>query len=292
MKSLTGNLAALSRSLASVACAFMASIPLLSSHAADAPPSTEELVRRINSLEQQLHELKAQLDQNGQGPAAPAKSTAIISAGVDGFSFKSADSNFVLSLHGHLQMDSRTFNSDGHTKGNDQFLIRRARPILSGTLYHDFDFLFTPDFGGNDVANNNTTNSTQILDAYVNYHPLPEVQLQIGKFKSPVGLEVLQGDQNLTFNERSLVTDLAPNRDIGAELHGDLFNGAASYAAGIFNGTPDYAAPRRITILTTTRRSRGVCSFSPSRTPPSCRCGVLGPAWEAATVWWTGRGPN
>ena len=31
-----------------------------------------------------------------------------------------------------------------------------------------------------------------------------------------------------------------PNRDLGVELHGDLFGGAVSYAAGIFNGAPDY----------------------------------------------------
>jgi phosphate-selective porin OprO and OprP len=36
-----------------------------------------------------------------------------------------------------------------------------------------------------------------------------------------------------------LPTDLVPNRDIGAELHGDLFDGRASYAAGIFNGVGD-----------------------------------------------------
>jgi phosphate-selective porin OprO/OprP len=53
-------------------------------------------------------------------------------------------------------------------------------------------------------------------------------------------LEALQSDPYCSFNERSLVTDLTPNRDLGVELHGDLFGGAASYAAGIFNGAPDY----------------------------------------------------
>ncbi|MGA2748172.1 MAG: porin [Verrucomicrobiota bacterium] len=265
MKSKIGNRAAFKRSVATLACAFVASTPLLSSHAADPTPSTDELVQRINSLEQQLKDLKAQLEQNPQAAAAPAKPTAIVSAGADGFSFQSADSNFVLTLHGHLQADSRTFNSDGHAKGNDQFLLRRARPILAGTVYRDFDFLFTPDFAGNDVANNNTTNSTQILDAYVNYHPLQEVQLQIGKFKSPVGLEVLQGDQYLTFNERSLVTDLAPNRDIGAELHGDLFGGAASYAAGLFNGAPDYAGTTENNNFDNDKAVAGRLFFQPFR---------------------------
>jgi phosphate-selective porin OprO/OprP len=41
------------------------------------------------------------------------------------------------------------------------------------------------------------------------------------------------------FHERSIVTGLIPNRDIGFELHGDLAGGVVSYAAGIFNGVGD-----------------------------------------------------
>jgi phosphate-selective porin OprO and OprP len=82
----------------------------------------------------------------------------------------------------------------------------------------------------------------QILDAYANYRNRPELQVQVGKFKSPVSLEQLQSDPVTAFNERSLVNDLTPNRDVGAELHGDLFGGAASYAAGIFDGSPDYSS--------------------------------------------------
>ena len=74
----------------------------------------------------------------------------------------------------------------------------------------------------------------------MNYHYNPALQLQAGKFKSPIGLEALVVDRDILFNERSLATDLVPNRDLGAELHGDLFGGVASYAAGIFNGAPDY----------------------------------------------------
>jgi len=52
-------------------------------------------------------------------------------------------------------------------------------------------------------------------------------------------LEQLQTDAYTLFNERSLVTSMVPNRDIGFELHGDIFGGAISYAAGIFNGVGD-----------------------------------------------------
>ena len=111
--------------------------------------------------------------------------------------------------------------------------LRRARPIFSGTVFHDFDYNFTPDFGGSTV---------QIVDAYLNYRYSPEFQVQAGKFKSPIGLEHLVADKDLLFNERSLATALVPNRDLGLDLHGDLFGGVASYAAGVFNGAPDYSS--------------------------------------------------
>jgi phosphate-selective porin OprO and OprP len=231
--------------------------------AANDPPSPEDLLKRINDLEQKLNrlseleqevkELKAQLEKQKAAPAmvaAPAQATnaavaeavnpnavynpkapSHITAGSEGLVFTSSDSNFVIGIHGLLQMDSRTFPSDDKALGNDTFLLRRARPILSGTVYRDFDFLFTPEFGGNTV---------QILDALVNYRYSPEFQLQLGKMKPPVGLEAQEPEEAALFNERSLATDLVPYRDIGAELHGNFFGGSLTYAAGVFNGSPDY----------------------------------------------------
>jgi phosphate-selective porin OprO/OprP len=237
--------------IASAAILLGISTPTASLRAADAPPTTEELLQRINNLEQELKDLKAQIQQappaaqpgtvpvpSTTAPPQPGtnevpypKPTAFISAGSDGFSFRSADNNFAIALHGLLQADSRTFFRDDKALGNDAFLLRRARPILSGTVYRDFDFLFTPEFAGNTV---------QILDALVNYRLEPGLQLAAGKMKPPVGLEALQPEQFTFFNERALATDLVPYRDIGVELHGDLFDGVISYAAGLFNGAPDY----------------------------------------------------
>jgi len=196
----------------------------------------------ISTLEQQIHDLdqkvrvlerKREMDQDDA--TAAAKKQPLVKLDASGFTFSSADTNFVIGLHGLIQFDSRSFfNEPGVKQGSGGFLLRRARPILTGTVFHDFDFNFTPDFGGS---------APVIYDAYVNYHYNPELQLEAGKFKSPVGLEVLQSVNWLSFNEHSLATDLVPNRDYGAELHGDLFGGVAGYAAGIFDGAPDYSTP-------------------------------------------------
>jgi phosphate-selective porin OprO/OprP len=191
----------------------------------------QALKQQIQDLDQKVRILERQRENDQDTAAAAAKSASKLSVGADGVSFISADSNFVAQLHGLVQMDSRTFFNDNGIRGNDSFLLRRARPIFSGTVYKNFDYFFQPDFGGNTV---------QIFDAYLNYRYNPSLQLEAGKFKSPLGLEVLQADTYLLFNERSLATDLMPNRDIGVALHGDLFKGTLNYWAGIFNGSSDY----------------------------------------------------
>ena len=192
--------------------------------------SSETQTAQIQDLDQKVRILARQHEIDQDNAAELAKAQPKVTLNQNGFSFASSDSNFVAQLHALFQVDSRTFIADHGIVGNDSFLIRRARPIFTGTVFRDFDFNFTPDFGGSTV---------QIQDAFLNYHYNTALQLQTGKFKSPVGLEQLQPDQYTLFNERSLATDLTPNRDIGAELHGDIFGGGLSYAAGIFDGASD-----------------------------------------------------
>lgn len=192
-------------------------------------PTNQEAT--IADLDQKVRILERQREIDQDSALAKATNAPKITLGANGFSFASADSNFVTQIHGLVQVDSRTFFHENDAKGVDGFLLRRARPIFTGTVFHDFDYNLTPDFGGNTV---------QIPDAYVTYRYSPEIQVQTGKFKSPVGLEALQADPATSFNERSLVTDLVPNRDLGIQLKGDLNGGVASYAIAGLNGAPDY----------------------------------------------------
>jgi len=191
----------------------------------------EQLKKQIQELDQKVRILEREREIDLDSASALAKTAPKIIIGGSGVNFSSGDTNFSAQIHGVLQFDSRTFFQDGGLNGNDGFLLRRARPILSGTVARDFDYQVTPDFGGNTV---------QVVDAFLNYRYSPELQVQAGKFKSPIGLEHLQADVNTSFNERSLATDLVPNRDLGLDLHGDLFGGGVSYALGVFNGAPDY----------------------------------------------------
>jgi len=157
---------------------------------------------------------------------------ARLSAGEDGFSFASADTNFVLSLHGLVQVDSHTFfDNTPYNQGNDGFLLRRARPIMEAKLFRDFDFVLAPDFGWPAI---------QIFDAYANYQYNPALQFRAGKFKGPVGLESLQLDTAVSFNEKSLASDLVPSRNLGFQLWGELDDGVLNWVAGVYNADGDY----------------------------------------------------
>jgi phosphate-selective porin OprO/OprP len=197
-------------------------------------PAPASSSAQVEALDQKVRILERERENDQETAAALAKTQPKFALTQNGFSFSSADSNFVAELHGVLQVDTRSFFNDGGNNGTDGILLRRARPIFSGTVFHDFDFNFTPDFAGSSVS---------IYDAYINYHYNSAFQLEAGKFKAPVGLEALEADRDILFNERSLVTDLVPNRDLGLEFHGSVLGDAVSYGLGVFTGGYDYGSP-------------------------------------------------
>lgn len=190
----------------------------------------KQLEQRLEMFEQKYKNLEARLDKQEQASQIP-KATPLVSIGQNGFVMQSADKGFALQFKGLLQIDSRSFFNDGGIKNNDTFLIRRARPIIEGTLFRDFDFRLQTDFGG--------SSAPTLRDAYLNYRYSEEFQLQFGKFKVPVGLEQLNSDSANMFIERSLVSDFVPSRDVGVQFHGQAWDGLVNYAAGIFNGIGD-----------------------------------------------------
>lgn len=188
------------------------------------------LQERLESLEQKQRILERRLELEQEKALEKAKDTPILGAGKEGFFLKSADGSFQLKLRGLIQTDGRFFIDDQEQPGTNSFRVRRARPILEGTVFRHFDFRLMTDFG---------EGQTVLQDAYLDFRYWPQVRLRAGKFKSPVGLERLQSATDLLFVERAFPTSLIPNRDVGVQLHGDVWDSAVTYAVGIFNGVPD-----------------------------------------------------
>lgn len=204
---------------------------------ASAQDSISELKAQIRELDQKVRGLERKLELDREAATEKSKPATSVTGGVSGFTIRSADTNSVLKLRGYVQTDGRYFPSD-HLGGtaNDTFLLRRVRPIFEGTVFDKYDYRLMFDFGSGSGTASTAGNVAFVQEAYVNARLWPELQIQAGKFKEPVGLERLQSGANLLFVERGFPTQLVPNRDVGLQLHGGLFRGALSYAAGVFNG--------------------------------------------------------
>ncbi|UTV81221.1 OprO/OprP family phosphate-selective porin [Acidithiobacillus sp. YTS05] len=77
--------------------------------------------------------------------------------------------------------------------------------------------------------------NASILDAWINFAPVPFVQLEVGKFKQPVGNEYIDTQGNaLPFILRSMGQSLLPGRSAGAMLHAkDVMGTGIGYAFAI-----------------------------------------------------------
>src|SRR5471030_1669742 len=72
---------------------------------------------QIQDLDQKVRILSRERENDQDAAAAIAKTAPKITLGANGFGFSSADSNFVATIHGLIQVDSRTFSQDDHVQG-------------------------------------------------------------------------------------------------------------------------------------------------------------------------------
>jgi phosphate-selective porin OprO/OprP len=184
----------------------------------------------VAALDQRLRILERKLELQQEDAAAKALVTPVASLNDKGLAVKSPDGKFELKLRGTLHADYRGFFGDDAVPLADTFLWRRIRPTLEGSFGPLIGFRLTPEFAGDGAT---------IVDAYVDVKFDPKYTLRVGKMKGPIGLERLQSASALELIERGFPTELAPNRDIGAQLQGELAQARVTYAAGVFNGTPD-----------------------------------------------------
>lgn len=207
--------------------------------AVTAAPSGEELDQRIKILERQLEIQKEESDAK----AKDATATKIDDKGV---SIRKGD--FELKIKGLVQADVRTFLDDFNPGNaavaantnrnalysNDTLTFRRIRPSFEGTFGKLVGFRLTPEFAGTGSGD-----TTSTVDAYIDLKFDPAYTLRVGKVKGPVALERLQSGGAINFVERGFVTELAPNRDLGIQLQGELLASRVHYTLGYYNGTAD-----------------------------------------------------
>jgi phosphate-selective porin OprO and OprP len=180
------------------------------------------------SLDQRLRVIERKLELQAEAAAEQARSAPVVSlTPAKGLSVKSPDGDAEVRFRGLVQGDGRFFmGGDGP---NDTFLLRRVEPTIEGN-WGIFGFRITGQFAGDTAT---------LQDAYVDLKFDPRATLRIGKAKTPVGLERLQSSASTEEVELGLPSELAPGRDLGVQLQGELAQSSVAYALGVFNGTVD-----------------------------------------------------
>lgn len=204
--------------------------------AQDAPPAATDATtltqdERIARLEQELDTLKRQRELDQEIATSTAAKTPVATLDKKGLTFTSADGKYSFGLNAQANVDVHSFSNDDGTL-RDEVVDRLIRPTFSGKA-GNASFRFTPELGGSSSA------AASIVDAYVEYKFSDAVQFRGGKFKSPLGLERLQSDADVIWTERGHSTNLVPNRDVGYQVFGTLFDNAVEYQVGLFNGAAD-----------------------------------------------------
>jgi phosphate-selective porin OprO and OprP len=162
--------------------------------------------------------------------ASPSATSAANSAErkPKGLVFASADGQSELAFEPMLHAQGRFF-LEPVTHRTDSFLVRRARPIVSARLWKWSELWLEPEFGGGTVS---------LLEAHGTFGVCDWLKLRVGKVRVPLGLEYLQSENDMTFAEPGLPSELVPFRDVGVELRGNVLNGFLSYTGGFYNGAP------------------------------------------------------
>jgi len=238
-----------------LACALLSTTIAAPVHAqSGAPLTVEELARRLQAIEkrlgtapptgettdangladldQRLRVIERKLDLQAEEAEARVASTPVVSLSASkGLSVKSPPPGDVeLKFRGLAQADGRFYIDDDALPQNDTFLWRRAQLTLEGSWGPLLAFRLTPELAGDSVT---------LLDAWADLRFSPAATLRIGKTKAPVGLERLQASNATEAIELGFPGELAPGRDIGVQLQGEVAKSTVSYVVGVYNGTVD-----------------------------------------------------
>ncbi len=141
-----------------------------------------------------------------------------------GLEVKTADGKNSFKLGGRIQYDYNQSELNSETD-EDEFDVRRARLFTSGVIGN---WAYKAQFNIGD-GNGGTAE-----DLYIRYNGLGKgAVVTAGKQKMPFGLEELTSSKDISFLERSAITEAyAPGRQEGLQLSG--VNGDFTYAVGGF----------------------------------------------------------
>lgn len=189
-------------------------------------------------------------------PAPPAQQPGTLSA-PERFvwrqrpSFRFGDT-FRIDLALTLQGDVRqSYDGADFLAGLRPYELRRSRFGIQGNLFRRIEYEIEREFTEKDLVAEELLAGIEPKspwrDVRADVDFLSSLQVRIGRFKIPFGLDRLTGVTNTDFVYRSLgARYLAPGRDTGVMLHGRFFRRGLNYWAGVFRKDGDNARSKKI----------------------------------------------
>lgn len=132
-----------------------------------------------------------------------------------------------------------TYDDEANVKHNAD--IRRVRLGVKGQLHEKFDYYIQAEY----------ETTVKVIDAYFRWKIMPELNVQVGEFKTETSLETTYGPANwLVIENPTAVAKLnsyddlsgikSNGRDIGLRLYGSFFHktdfNVLRYSVGVYNG--------------------------------------------------------
>ena len=158
-----------------------------------------------------------------KGHTSKTSVTPVVKEKDGAFILESANARNSIQLTGRMHLDYRYIDSDGLTQNilgdadkdgasaASQYELRRARLGVKGKLAKYFNYEVVGNLPG-----------TATIDvAFLDFAKYDQMQLRVGKFKQPFGLEQLTSSNNIDFLERSYVDQTVPGKKLGAMLYGE-----------------------------------------------------------------------
>src|SRR5262249_19096106 len=140
---------------------------------------------------------------------------------------------FRADLRARVQADRAWSEVDARKTGNRGLDIARRRVGVEGRILRAVDYQLDYELA-----------SREWRDALVDYRQYRAVRVRAGRFKVPFGLDELTSATRLDFVYCSrIAARLAPGRDNGVVVHGQLFRNVVGYEAGVFRNDGDNARP-------------------------------------------------
>jgi len=221
---------------------------------ADDAADKKELEKKLAEMQKQIDEMSKKLndgsnrseDELEQRVAELEKVTKKDQDGLfaywkNGLKLDSVDGAFKLSIFGRIQDDYTAWDNDDDNqnalgKTNSSAEFRRARIGLSGTIYKNVEYKAEWDFA--DQANGSAA-YTDVFMQLNNLGGLP-MNIRVGHFDEPMGLDHLTSSKYTTFTERSFLETYVPARNNGIMLFGGLLDNRMAWFVGGFKDTDPY----------------------------------------------------